>query len=115
MPLLLPPPSPSPAYLYEAGIGWATLREPNGWRWMVAALVLPAALLAIAMLFVSESPFWLVTRGRYGEVGSGQVRVGCLVPLITSRRNAAAGLPSALMAAAGMDLEALHAVFRPLF
>ncbi|KAI7838128.1 hypothetical protein COHA_008059 [Chlorella ohadii] len=56
-----------PAYLYEAGIGWATLREPNGWRWMVAALVLPAALLAIAMLFVSESPFWLVTRGRYGE------------------------------------------------
>ena len=36
---------------------------------MVAALVLPPALLAVALLLVLESPFYLVMRARYTEVG----------------------------------------------
>ena len=68
-----PLPALAPGYLYEAGIGWATLTHPNGWRWMIAALVLPPALLTLALLFVLESPFWLVMRGRHAEVG----RMGC--------------------------------------
>lgn len=60
---------PPTGYLYEAGVGWASLPHPGGWRWMVAAVVVPPALLVLALLCVVESPFWLVTRGRHEEVG----------------------------------------------
>lgn len=37
--------------------------ELNAWRWMYATAILPALLVTLGRLFVTESPHWLVSRG----------------------------------------------------
>ncbi|MDG9722895.1 sugar porter family MFS transporter [Streptomyces sp. NPDC057363] len=46
--------------------GWA-LSGSGGWRTMFALAVLPAVALGVGMLFLPESPRWLVERGRRQE------------------------------------------------
>lgn len=43
--------------------GWA-LADSGGWRTMFALAVLPAVALGIGMIFLPESPRWLIERGR---------------------------------------------------
>ncbi|KAK3315120.1 general substrate transporter [Apodospora peruviana] len=48
-------------------VGWAFgayASQATGWRWMVGLGALPAALQTIIMLFMPESPRWLVKAGR---------------------------------------------------
>ena len=40
---------------------------PANWRWMFASAALPSFCFLIALLFISESPRWLVQKGREGE------------------------------------------------
>jgi sugar porter (SP) family MFS transporter len=40
---------------------------PANWRWMFASAAVPSALFLLALLFVSESPRWLVQNGREDE------------------------------------------------
>jgi sugar porter (SP) family MFS transporter len=40
---------------------------PSNWRWMFASAALPSVLFLVALLFVSESPRWLVQNGREAE------------------------------------------------
>jgi sugar porter (SP) family MFS transporter len=40
---------------------------PNSWRWMFASAALPAIAFWIALMFVPESPRWLIRQARYGE------------------------------------------------
>ncbi|MEN6535829.1 MAG: sugar porter family MFS transporter, partial [Bryobacteraceae bacterium] len=52
------------AYLVNwllAGIG------ANAWRWMFAVAAIPALLFWVAMMFVPESPRWLIKQGRHEE------------------------------------------------
>lgn len=49
---------------------------PASWRWMFAAAALPSAALLAALLFVPESPRWLVEFGRPDEALAVLRRVG---------------------------------------
>src|ERR1700687_3099788 len=40
---------------------------PANWRWMFASAAVPSVCFLIALLFISESPRWLVQKGREGE------------------------------------------------
>ncbi len=48
----------------------------HGWRWMFAAAAVPATALLLGMLWVPESPRWLVTHGRVKEAASTLERIG---------------------------------------
>ncbi|SJX61238.1 related to myo-inositol transporter [Sporisorium reilianum f. sp. reilianum] len=48
------------AYLVDA----AFYHLPHGWRWMVLAGGVPAVLQLVGMIYLDESPRWLVARGR---------------------------------------------------
>jgi sugar porter (SP) family MFS transporter len=56
---------------------------PENWRWMFASAAVPSAFFLLALLFVSESPRWLVQNGREAEAerilshieGAGSARV----------------------------------------
>ena len=45
------------------------------WRWMFASECIPVAILVLGLLFVPESPRWLVEKGRLGEARNILTRV----------------------------------------
>ncbi len=49
---------------------------PNNWRWMFASEAVPALLLLVGLLFIPESPRWLVTRGDDAGAVAILVRAG---------------------------------------
>lgn len=50
-------------------MGWAFAEggSKNGWRWLVGLGALPAALQCLVMVFMPESPRWLMQAGRVAE------------------------------------------------
>jgi SP family arabinose:H+ symporter-like MFS transporter len=48
----------------------------HGWRWMMGSLTLPASLFGVLLLFIPESPRWLMKMGRRSEAEKILVRVG---------------------------------------
>ncbi|RBP08560.1 sugar transport protein [Roseiarcus fermentans] len=51
-------------------VGYLVLKndpEIGAWRWMYAVVVVPALIVAVARLWVTESPHWLLARGRKAE------------------------------------------------
>jgi sugar porter (SP) family MFS transporter len=59
-----------------AGMGSEDWGVMYGWRWMFASEVPPAALFLVALIFVPESPRWLVKEGRVGQAGQILARIG---------------------------------------
>jgi len=59
------------AYLVDLAFAAAGL----GWRPMFAVAVVPSALLAIGMFFLSDTPRWLASRGRWDEAQRALARV----------------------------------------
>ena len=56
------------AFTFNAVLG-NTFPEASGvWRWMVVIATLPAVVLWFGMLVLPESPRWLASAGRFGEV-----------------------------------------------
>jgi MFS transporter, SP family, arabinose:H+ symporter len=49
---------------------------PTNWRWMFASAAVPSAVFFIALLFVPETPRWLVKQGRFDEGESVLARIG---------------------------------------
>ena len=48
----------------------------QGWRWMMGSLVIPASLFGALLIFIPESPRWLMKMGRRSEAETILVRVG---------------------------------------
>lgn len=63
-----------------AGATDAFIRESwfgqQGWRWMFGLTAAPSVLFLVAMIFVPESPRWLVQRGRAPEARRTLERIG---------------------------------------
>jgi SP family xylose:H+ symportor-like MFS transporter len=57
----------------DAGLAW--LNE-HGWRWMFATGIFPAALFALLIFFIPESPRWLVERKREDKARAIMGKVG---------------------------------------
>jgi MFS transporter, SP family, major inositol transporter len=55
------------AFGINAAIGAALGEHAGIWRWMLAVAVLPAVALFAGMLFMPQSPRWLVSKGRVDE------------------------------------------------
>ncbi len=54
--------------LLSYGVNYALAGAgPANWRWMFASAAVPSAFFLLALLFVSESPRWLVQNGREAE------------------------------------------------
>lgn len=49
---------------------------PNNWRWMFTAEAVPAFIFSFSMLFVPESPRWLVKKGKHSAAESVLSRIG---------------------------------------
>jgi putative MFS transporter len=59
-------------------VGYIILRnvpEVGGWRYMYAVVLAPAAVVAIARFFITESAPWLFARGRYAEAKQATLRL----------------------------------------
>jgi SP family myo-inositol transporter-like MFS transporter 13 len=52
---------------YLMGWGFAEMGGATGWRWIVGLGAVPAALQCLVMVFMPESPRWLVQAGRGEE------------------------------------------------
>ncbi|WCJ61179.1 sugar porter family MFS transporter [Fontisphaera persica] len=52
---------------FIASLGDATWNQEHGWRWMFASCVLPSLLFLVLLLWVPESPRWLVKQNRPEE------------------------------------------------
>jgi len=66
-------------YFVNARIaGWAdeAWNISHGWRWMFGSEILPACLFLFFLLFVPESPRWLLKQGREGRAQDILSRVG---------------------------------------
>jgi SP family arabinose:H+ symporter-like MFS transporter len=48
----------------------------SGWRWMFASLVVPSALFGLLLVFVPESPRWLMKRGSKNQAWQILVKIG---------------------------------------
>jgi len=48
-------------------IGWVLSSHEHGWRWMVGLGALPAILQFMLMMFLPETPRWLMSAGRTQE------------------------------------------------
>lgn len=64
----------------------------RGWRWMFASLVIPSALFGLLMLFVPESPRWLMKKGSKQRAWKILVRVGGKLNAEAELRNIEAAL-----------------------
>ncbi|MCE3292578.1 MAG: sugar transporter [Arthrobacter sp.] len=56
------------AFTFNALIGNAFPDASHVWRWMLVIATLPAVVLWFGMLVLPESPRWLASAGRFGEV-----------------------------------------------
>lgn len=52
---------------YIASLGNEGWLKSTGWRWMLASEAMPAAVFFVLLLFVPDTPRWLVMRGRNEE------------------------------------------------
>lgn len=50
---------------FIANAGWSFLTPENAWRYMLAAAVIPSVIFFVLLLFVPESPRWLILRERH--------------------------------------------------
>jgi sugar porter (SP) family MFS transporter len=64
--LLIAQPVPAGATAGEILNSW---NGQSGWRWMFGVTAVPSALFLLGVLFVPESPRWLVKNGRAAEAG----------------------------------------------
>ncbi|HWD91741.1 MAG TPA: sugar porter family MFS transporter [Verrucomicrobiae bacterium] len=56
--------------------GDETWNLQSGWRWMFASLTIPALLFGVLLMFVPESPRWLLKSGRRDDAERVLVRMG---------------------------------------
>ncbi|MFI4875072.1 MAG: MFS transporter [Blastopirellula sp. JB062] len=64
--------------LCGAGVGYLILYENpsiSAWRWMYAAAIVPAAIVTIARLTITESAHWLVARGQHEKAEHETLRL----------------------------------------
>ncbi|KAK9165566.1 hypothetical protein Scep_000757 [Stephania cephalantha] len=81
---------------FVSNFAFSNLPEHLGWRFMLALGAIPAALIGIGILFMPESPRWLVLQGRLGEAKRVLSRVSdseSEVELRLADIKAAAGIP----------------------
>ena len=102
---------PVPSHATETML-LASWNVQHGWRWMFIAVAIPAAVFTASVVFIPETPRWLLARGRNQEGYSVLARIGGTAYADAELASIASAIPAASASQTSSWSDLLHPAVR---